>query len=144
MFKIPKSLHTLISSLPDRWPWLYDDPWFIRTEENSPFKSSRSVPITWEDWDSQDPPEITHTIYQPINSSCSSARRTTVTGEPGALQLHRPYSHISLKPGDSREPGSHTNQPSKGTQGKLPTTSHTAEKVLGVALEYSTNLNMPT
>lgn len=107
-----------------------------------PFKSSRKCS---DNLSGLGQPRSTrdNTIYQPINSSCSSLRRTTVAGA-GALEpapptlLHQPQTAAQPSHSHSREP----HKPNC-TQGRLPTTLHATEKVLSVALEYSTNLNIP-
>lgn len=79
-------------------------------------------------------------------------REHSSDSEPGMPQPAPPKlprrahpSHRALHGAAPAAPGSRTEQPGGAhrTQGKLPATLHTTEKVFGVALEYRTNLNIP-
>lgn len=95
-----KRIHTLISSLPYWWPWMYDDPWFIVAEENTvplrvPERSSDNL-----SWSGQpELPEIDmYSTYQPINSSHSSSRKPTMNqGEESYFSPRHAHFDISVK-----------------------------------------------
>jgi len=132
VIKIFKSTHTLISNLPYWWPWMYNGPWFLMTEENRvPLRVPETCPGTLS-WSGQlEPPGIdTYNTYQPINSSCGSSRKPTVNQgeEPQSVPPTLWHQCPSRRCTDqsqppNKEPGSHTNQlATQSTQGKLLTT----------------------